>query len=253
MRPQPLVCVRDVEVSSRWYRRRPPNRPRLRQLARWAELRAAHLRRAAGAPAPPVGGRAPPRAARRPERSAPGERRAAVVRGGRLRCGGRSGRGARGRGAFAPPPEPAGRRRRPEPLGGLVARPGRLQGGTGQPRWHGGWGLAALTAACCWATQHGAFVLSEATECKQEPGTFRPVIDRAACEGKADCVRVCPVGVFAIGTLPKDMRVGLGIKGTLKGFAHRWQQALLIKGQACEACGKCVSACPEQAITLQRT
>lgn len=94
--------------------------------------------------------------------------------------------------------------------------------------------------------------MTKATECKHEPGAFRPVIDRASCEGKADCVRVCPVGVFKVGTLPKELRKGVGFKGTLKGIAHRWQQALLVKEGACEGCGKCVSACPEQAIRLQR-
>jgi 4Fe-4S ferredoxin len=94
--------------------------------------------------------------------------------------------------------------------------------------------------------------LPKSTDCKQALGVFRPAIDRNRCEGKADCVRVCPVGVFRVGTLPKELRVGLSIKGRLKGFAHRWQQALLVKESACEACGLCVSACPEKAITLER-
>lgn len=89
-------------------------------------------------------------------------------------------------------------------------------------------------------------------DCKHEPGAFRPVIDRNRCEGKSDCVRVCPVGVFRTETLPKDMRAGLSVRGKLKGFAHRWQQALVVKETACEACGQCVSACPEKAIALER-
>ena len=32
------------------------------------------------------------------------------------------------------------------------------------------------------------------------------MIDRNRCEGKADCVRVCPVGVFAVDTLPPAQR-----------------------------------------------
>ncbi len=89
-------------------------------------------------------------------------------------------------------------------------------------------------------------------DCPQSPGSFRPVINRNRCEGKAECVKVCPVSVFAVGTLPKQQRGRLGIRGKLKGFAHRWQQALLVNPQACEACGLCVKACPEKAITLVR-
>jgi NAD-dependent dihydropyrimidine dehydrogenase PreA subunit len=94
--------------------------------------------------------------------------------------------------------------------------------------------------------------LSSVPECKQAPGVFAPIIDRNRCEGKADCVRVCPTKVFVIGTLPKSARPGLSLKGKIKGVAHRWQQALLMNAERCEACGLCVSACPEQAITLAR-
>lgn len=89
-------------------------------------------------------------------------------------------------------------------------------------------------------------------ECKQEPGIFQPVIDRNRCEGKADCERVCPFSVFSIGTLPKEERKGLSLKGNMKGLVHRWQQALLVNPGACEACGSCVKACPEKAVTLAR-
>ena len=95
--------------------------------------------------------------------------------------------------------------------------------------------------------------MSSPKECKQEAGAFYPVIDRNRCEGKADCVQVCPVSVFVIATLPKDQRSGLSVTGKLKGFVHKWQQALLINPEACEACGLCVTACPEDAITLSRS
>ena len=92
----------------------------------------------------------------------------------------------------------------------------------------------------------------EIKDCKQDAGVFIPVIDRNRCEGKADCVPVCPYSVFAVGTLPKDQRKGLNFVGNLKGFAHQWQQALLVNPEKCRACGLCVKACPEHAITLAR-
>jgi len=81
---------------------------------------------------------------------------------------------------------------------------------------------------------------------------FIPVIDRNRCEGKSDCVRVCQYSVFTVETLPEDQRAGLSFIGKLKGSAHQWQQALLVSPDACHACGLCVQACPERAITLTR-
>ena len=88
--------------------------------------------------------------------------------------------------------------------------------------------------------------------CKADAGKFVPVINRNRCEGKADCERLCPYNVFQVATLPTDQRSDLSIMGKLKGFGHRWQQALLVNADACHACGLCVAACPEQAITLSR-
>lgn len=90
-------------------------------------------------------------------------------------------------------------------------------------------------------------------DCPQAPGSIRPVIDRNRCEGKKECVAVCPYNVFTMTTLAPELRRGLSLRGKLKGFAHRWQQALASNADACHACGLCVAACPEQAITLSRT
>jgi NAD-dependent dihydropyrimidine dehydrogenase PreA subunit len=89
--------------------------------------------------------------------------------------------------------------------------------------------------------------------CAGEAGQFVPRIDRNRCEGKAECVRVCPYAVFVVATLPPAERAGLSLRGKLKGYAHRWQQALLLAPDACHACGLCVAACPEDAITLVRS
>ena len=79
-----------------------------------------------------------------------------------------------------------------------------------------------------------------------------PVIDRNRCEGKAECVAVCPVGVFEIGILPENARMGLTLRGKVKGFVHGWRQAFPVRAEACESCGKCVALCPEDAIRLVR-
>jgi NAD-dependent dihydropyrimidine dehydrogenase PreA subunit len=89
-------------------------------------------------------------------------------------------------------------------------------------------------------------------DCKAEAGIFVPVIDRNRCEGKAACVLVCPYTIFTVGTVPTEERAGLSFIGKLKGTGHQWQQALLIHPENCHACGLCIKACPEHAITLER-
>jgi len=88
--------------------------------------------------------------------------------------------------------------------------------------------------------------------CRQAPGVMVPVIDRNRCEGKAACVAVCPTKVFTLGILPPGERTGLSWRGKLKGLGHGWKQAFTPNASACEACGKCVEACPEEAIRLVR-
>jgi NAD-dependent dihydropyrimidine dehydrogenase PreA subunit len=90
-------------------------------------------------------------------------------------------------------------------------------------------------------------------ECRQAPGLFEPFIDRNRCEGKGACVAVCPHGVFTLGVLPATQRTGLSLKGQVKGWLHGWKQGFTPNAHACHACGQCVSACPEQAITLRRS
>jgi NAD-dependent dihydropyrimidine dehydrogenase PreA subunit len=92
----------------------------------------------------------------------------------------------------------------------------------------------------------------DSVDCKQPPGPVVPVIDRNRCEGKRQCVAVCPFDVFSMAILPPEERRALSLGGKLKGFAHRWQQAFASNADACHACGLCVAACPEHAIKLVR-
>jgi 4Fe-4S ferredoxin len=87
---------------------------------------------------------------------------------------------------------------------------------------------------------------------KHPAGVLFPVINPNQCEGKGPCIEVCPVQVFTMGILPKELRSSLTMKGKIKGFAHRWKQSIVTIPDACEACGLCVSACPEKAITLTK-
>jgi len=87
--------------------------------------------------------------------------------------------------------------------------------------------------------------------CEKSTAKVVPSIDRNRCEGKADCVAVCPYDVFEIGVLSKEQRVGLSLRGKLKAWGHGGKQAFVVKPDACHACGLCIDACPEQALTLQ--
>ena len=46
-------------------------------------------------------------------------------------------------------------------------------------------------------------------KCDAAPGTWRPVVARARCEGKADCVAVCPYDVFEVGRIADEDYRGL--------------------------------------------
>jgi 4Fe-4S ferredoxin len=89
-------------------------------------------------------------------------------------------------------------------------------------------------------------------ECKQAPGIFAPQVDLGRCEGKADCVRVCPEDVFEVRRIAEPDYQSLSLLHKFKVRVHGMQVAYVPNVDACRACGLCVGACPESAITLRR-
>jgi 4Fe-4S ferredoxin len=93
---------------------------------------------------------------------------------------------------------------------------------------------------------------ANAAECKHDAGVFQPVINRSRCEGKDDCLRVCPYHVFEVRKVQPEEKEGLGHFARLKLFMHGNRQAFAVRAEDCHGCGLCVAACPERAITLER-
>ena len=88
--------------------------------------------------------------------------------------------------------------------------------------------------------------------CKAAAGAFRPVVNRKRCEGKAECVAVCPYDVFEVRTIEAADWAALPLLAKAKVWAHGKKSAYAVRAEACQACGLCVAACPEDAITLAR-
>ena len=86
--------------------------------------------------------------------------------------------------------------------------------------------------------------------CRAPAAAYEPRVDRGRCEGKRACVAVCPFGVFEVRTIEPADFAALPFLGRLKSRAHGRLTAYTPRASACQACGLCVVACPENAITL---
>jgi 4Fe-4S ferredoxin len=90
-------------------------------------------------------------------------------------------------------------------------------------------------------------------ECKAAPGTFHPVVDARRCEGKGECAVVCPLDVFQVGRMADEVFDGMPTLSKIKLWVHGRKTAYTPNAEACQACGLCVTACPERAIRLVRS
>lgn len=88
--------------------------------------------------------------------------------------------------------------------------------------------------------------------CAAPTGTYLPVVDHGRCEGKRDCIDVCPNDVFEVRRIDETDYRSLGRMARLKVRAHGMLSAYTPGADECRACGLCVVACPERAIVLTR-
>lgn len=88
------------------------------------------------------------------------------------------------------------------------------------------------------------------SKCTGKPHAVAPVVDPNKCEGKAECARVCPYSVFEVRRMDDADFAELGLFGKLRSVLHGRKTAYTPNADDCLACGLCIEACPEKAITL---
>jgi len=88
-------------------------------------------------------------------------------------------------------------------------------------------------------------------DCRADGGAYHPTVDRKACEGKHDCVEVCPYDVFEARRIADADFLALSFVGKRKSRLHGAAILLCNTSESLPGvCGQCVAACPEHAITL---
>lgn len=91
------------------------------------------------------------------------------------------------------------------------------------------------------------------SQCRPEAGKVFPVIDRNRCDGKQDCVAVCPFDVFAMQRITAFDIVAMPVQPRkAHKLIGKWQ-AFTVQPEACHDCNLCVVACPEDALRLVRS
>ena len=88
--------------------------------------------------------------------------------------------------------------------------------------------------------------------CKHPPGVMVPQINPSRCEAKGPCVPACPYDVLEIRSLTPTERADMKPLQRFKAFMHGNKRAFVADAEACQGCGLCVEACPENAIKLKR-
>ena len=96
----------------------------------------------------------------------------------------------------------------------------------------------------------GRFRAPPGENCLAPRGAYFPVIDRNRCEGGGECSRVCPERVFEVRTIDGQDHDQLSFLGRMRSALHGRKSAYTPNAGHCLACGLCVDACPEQAISL---
>ena len=74
----------------------------------------------------------------------------------------------------------------------------------------------------------------------------RVSVDPLLCDGTRACVWACPQGVFALRVVASN----LPLLVKWRTARHGGVQAAVVNEEACTACGMCLAACPEGAVTL---